>query len=119
MIRSAGPSPRATATRRRRSAAFIRRLCPYNTRVDSIRIDEAVRVPAHALNVRAVRASGPGGQNVNKVATKIDLRVDLDAVEGLTEDARARLRWLRSEERRVGKECRSRWSPYHEKKKEG
>ena len=21
--------------------------------------------------------------------------------------------WLRSEERRVGKECRSRWSPYH------
>ena len=23
------------------------------------------------------------------------------------------LRWLRSEERRVGKECRSRWSPYH------
>ena len=62
--------------------------------MDSIRIDEAVRVPAHALNVRAVRASGPGGQNVNKVATKIDLRVDLDAVEGLTEDARARLRWL-------------------------
>src|SRR6266536_4674269 len=26
-------------------------------------------------------------------------------------------RWSRSEERRVGKECRSRWSPYHEKKK--
>src|SRR5437660_11180968 len=29
-----------------------------------------------------------------------------------------RLLELRSEERRVGKECRSRWSPYHEKKKE-
>src|SRR6266705_5868086 len=26
-------------------------------------------------------------------------------------------RWRRSEERRVGKECRSRWSPYHLKKK--
>src|SRR6478736_7932194 len=25
--------------------------------------------------------------------------------------------WVRSEERRVGKECRSRWSPYHSKKK--
>src|SRR6266700_5091024 len=25
--------------------------------------------------------------------------------------------WHRSEERRVGKECRSRWSPYHSKKK--
>ena len=62
--------------------------------MDSIRIDEAVRVPAHALQVRAVRASGPGGQNVNKVATKIDLRVDLGAVEGLSDDARARLQWL-------------------------
>jgi ribosome-associated protein len=62
--------------------------------VDAIRIDEAVRVPAHALHVRAVRASGPGGQNVNKVATKIDLRVDLHAVEGLSEDARERLSWL-------------------------
>src|SRR5438105_13488987 len=29
-----------------------------------------------------------------------------------------RYREVRSEERRVGKECRSRWSPYHEKKKE-
>src|SRR5688572_33194387 len=26
--------------------------------------------------------------------------------------------FVRSEERRVGKECRSRWTPYHEKKKE-
>ena len=62
--------------------------------MESIRIDESVRVPAHALQVRAVRASGPGGQNVNKVATKIDLRVDLNAVEGLKADARARLQWL-------------------------
>ena len=29
------------------------------------------------------------------------------------EDAVARLKEARSEERRVGKECRSRWSPYH------
>src|SRR3712207_9345784 len=29
------------------------------------------------------------------------------------EDARDRVRRTRSEERRVGKECRSRWSPYH------
>ena len=57
-------------------------------------VTEAVRVPSGALTVHAVRASGPGGQNVNKVATKIDLRVDLNGVEGLSDAARARLRLL-------------------------
>ena len=53
---------------------------------EPIVVSDDVRVPERALTVRAVRASGPGGQNVNKVATKIDLRVDLDAIEGLSED---------------------------------
>ncbi|HEY7250074.1 MAG TPA: alternative ribosome rescue aminoacyl-tRNA hydrolase ArfB [Methylomirabilota bacterium] len=61
---------------------------------DPIVVTDAVRVPASALTVRAVRASGPGGQNVNKVATRIDLRVDLGAIEGLSDAARARLRGL-------------------------
>lgn len=58
---------------------------------DPIDVTGEVRVPASALTVHAVRASGPGGQNVNKVATKIDLRVDLAGIEGLADDARARL----------------------------
>src|SRR5947208_16659508 len=41
---------------------------------------------------------------------------DLPGV-GKTTLARALARAVRSEERRVGKECRSRWSPYHYKKK--
>jgi ribosome-associated protein len=62
--------------------------------MDAIVVTETVRVPAAALTMRAVRASGPGGQNVNKVASKVDVRVDLDAIEGLGESARERLRAL-------------------------
>jgi ribosome-associated protein len=51
-------------------------------------------VPASAITWRAVRSSGPGGQNVNKVASKVELRVDLDGVEGLDDTARARLATL-------------------------
>ena len=62
--------------------------------MDAIVVTDSVRVPERALTMRAVRASGPGGQNVNKVASKVDLRVDLDAIEGLSDPARQRLRVL-------------------------
>ena len=58
---------------------------------DAIVVTEPVRVPAGAIEVRAVRSSGPGGQNVNKVASKIELHVDLSMVSGLNARARARL----------------------------
>jgi ribosome-associated protein len=49
-----------------------------------------VQVPASAIGLSFVRASGPGGQNVNKRATKCQLRIRLDDIP-LTDAARARL----------------------------
>ena len=58
---------------------------------EPIRVARGILIPEAAIAWRAVRSSGPGGQNVNKVASKVDLRVDLGAVTGLSAPARARL----------------------------
>ena len=67
---------------------------------DPINAPPAVFVPPAAIEVHAVRASGPGGQNVNKVASKILLEVDLAKVDGLDDLARRRLATLAG--RRLG-----------------
>ena len=55
-----------------------------------IRINEAIVVDDRELEERFVRASGPGGQNVNKVATAVELRFDLQR-SSLPPDVKERL----------------------------
>jgi ribosome-associated protein len=54
---------------------------------------EDVRLPEEALSEKFLAATGPGGQNVNKVATACQLRVDVFAL-GLPPHAYARLKQI-------------------------
>jgi ribosome-associated protein len=58
-----------------------------------IRITDAITIEDRELDERFVRASGPGGQNVNKVSTAVELRFDVRA-SSLPPDVKQRLMTL-------------------------
>lgn len=64
-----------------------------------LRLTPSIAIPEAELVERFIRASGPGGQNVNKVATAVELRFDAAKSDVLPEPLRARL--LERRDRRI------------------
>jgi ribosome-associated protein len=59
-----------------------------------LQITDTIAIPEEELEKRFARSSGPGGQNVNKVETRVELRFDLAATTALSEEVIQRLRTL-------------------------
>jgi ribosome-associated protein len=56
-----------------------------------IQVDDRFAIPEEELSFATSRSGGPGGQNVNKLETRVTVRLDL-ASASLDEDRRARIR---------------------------
>jgi len=56
-----------------------------------LRITQSIAIDESELEERFIQASGPGGQNVNKVATAVQLRFDVARSPSLPEEVRRRL----------------------------
>ena len=59
-----------------------------------MRVTDTIFIDERELEERFIRASGPGGQNVNKLASAVELRFDVRRSKSLPDDVRTRLERL-------------------------
>ncbi|MGD8634009.1 MAG: alternative ribosome rescue aminoacyl-tRNA hydrolase ArfB [Anaerolineales bacterium] len=60
----------------------------------TLEITGRIKIPQSELEERFIRASGPGGQHVNKASTAVQLRFDVENSPSLPDDVRKRLKFL-------------------------
>jgi ribosome-associated protein len=53
---------------------------------------QSIEIPDSELRMKTSRSGGPGGQNVNKLETRVTVELDLEATDLLTEQQKARVR---------------------------
>ncbi len=62
--------------------------------MEDLPVNDRITIPARDLTWTASRASGPGGQNVNRTESKVDLRFDLPSCAALSAPVKERLRTI-------------------------
>jgi ribosome-associated protein len=67
--------------------------------VDTLDISDTIRIPMSEIQLTAIRSQGAGGQNVNKVASAIHLRFDVQSCDAVPERIKAKL--LRTPDHRI------------------
>lgn len=59
-----------------------------------IRINRTLTIPDSEIEEKFIHSSGPGGQNVNKVATAVQLRFNIDQSTSISESTKERLKTI-------------------------
>lgn len=59
---------------------------------DDINVTRSIRIPRSELTFQFSRSGGPGGQNVNKLNTRVQMRWNVETTESLRDEVRERLK---------------------------